>query len=89
MSVDYSPPAPIQPPSLLISVITRLGSHLFTLAAGALAVDGVIQQDQQAQFVSLAMSVMVWFAGWGWNEYVAYTHRKTTAALVAQVKAAS
>lgn len=83
MANDFSPTT-VQPPSLLVSIITRIGSHLFTLAAGALAVDGVIQQDQTAQFVTIGGSILTWVVGYAWNEWMAFQHRKTNQALVAQ-----
>lgn len=83
---DFSPNT-VQPPSLLVSVVTRIGSHLFTLAAGALAADGVFTKDQSIQFVSLGAAALTWGVGYAWNEWLAYQHRKNTAAQVAQAKA--
>lgn len=74
------------PPSLLVSVLTRIGSHLFTLAAGAMAADGMIPQDQQTQLVSIGLAVLTWAAGYAWNEAMAYVHRKNADARVAQAK---
>ena len=86
MSVDFPPPA-VQPPSLLLAVLSRVGSGLFTAAAGVLVTAGVISNSQATQLVSILLALVTWGAGWGWAEYVAYLHRENTKALVAQAKA--
>lgn len=74
----------MQPPSLLISILSRVGQHLFTLLAGALASYGVIQNDQQTQVVAIGLSVLTWAAGYGWNEWLSWRRRQNASARVVQ-----
>ncbi len=74
------------PPSLLLSVLTRLGSHLFTTAAGVMVTDGVLSKDQGTQLVTIGLAVLTWAAGYAWNEALSYMHRKNTETRVAQAQ---
>lgn len=74
---------PVQPPSLLVSVLTKIGAHAVTFIAGALATDGVIQTSQVSQLELIGASVVTWAIGFAWNEYQSWKHRRNADARVA------
>lgn len=54
-------------PSFLRMMVSATARHLLTGIAGALATAGVIQGDQQTQFVAIAGSIVLWSAGLIWS----------------------
>ena len=58
---------PGAPPSLVLWLAQTLGRHAITALAGLLAGWGVIQPSQNAQFIALGMSAVVWGVTVGWS----------------------
>lgn len=54
-------------PSLIRMMVTAGARHALTGISGALIANGAIQNDQQAQFISIATGIIVWLAGFAWS----------------------
>ena len=68
MSQDFTPtPTGTDPPSLFAQALAGFMRHGLTYAAGMLAANGIIQQDQQAQVVSLGVSLGMAVAAYAWS----------------------
>ena len=57
------------PPTFLQSLAALLTRHAATALAGSLATWGVIQSDQQTEFVSLGVSAGAWGLSVAWSIY--------------------
>jgi hypothetical protein len=75
---------PIQPPSLLASMVSDLGQHLLQIAAGSLGTWGVLDKDHQTQFVEIGMSLLMAGLAYGWRQYQHSLHSANADARVVQ-----
>lgn len=64
--VDYTPD-PVQAPSLFAQAVASLLRSWLNAAAGALGTAGVLQPDQQTQFVTVALALLMWAANYSWS----------------------
>lgn len=80
-----NPAAPVPAVPSLVQELARAGAQkLLTAAATALTGYGVITSDQQAQVVSLGISVVMWAVSLGWSYWQEHhTVDKVKAALAA------
>lgn len=77
------PPAQPKPPGLVVMIASALFRHLLTTVAATLATWGVITGSEQTQFVTVALSALLWALGVGWSMWQKSQAHKTTAALTA------
>lgn len=75
------PPAQPQPPGLVVMIASALFRHLLTTVAASLATWGVITGSEQTQFVTVALSALLWALGMGWSAWQKSQTRTTTVAL--------
>lgn len=79
----------VQPPSLLLSVATRLGALALGPAVLALANFAGLTQAQQGQLTTIGLACITALVSYGWVEFQAYAHRKNANARVAQAAASA
>jgi len=69
-------------PSFVDALIRAVAQKGLTAAATALTGYGVIQSNQQAMFVSLGISAVLWFVSFGWTWIHEHSNQKTIVAAI-------
>lgn len=54
-------------PSLPKQLATAAARHLIAAAGGALVTAGAVAPNQEQQFETIALGLLVWAAGYGWS----------------------
>jgi len=82
---DVSP----APPSFYMTLAQSLAQKAVTVAATALVANGVIQNNQEAQFISLGVGLVMFAGSIAWTYIRSKIDHKRTTALVNQVVAST
>lgn len=60
----------VQPPSLLVSIVSDATQHLLQILAGVLVTSGVLTSgSQSAQFVQIGLAIVVGALAYGWRRW--------------------
>lgn len=75
-TLDFTPPAADQPPSLVTQMVAAVTRHGLTVLAGVLGERGILSSDQQTQFVGIGGAIVTAGLALTWSFYQKHTSAK-------------